>query len=70
MFNAEVLTDFNSEVILLSDAELDQVAAGFLQVLAGVAVGAALGAGLLVAAVVVGDGIRHAMGKSCILDSI
>ena len=67
MFNAEALTDFNSEATALTDAELDQVTAGFLPVLAGIAVGAVVGVALLATAVAIGDGIHHALGKGCAL---
>jgi hypothetical protein len=70
MFDASTLTEFNSEANSLTDAELDQVSAGFLTVAAGIAVGAVLGVGILALAVAVGDGIRHASGKTCIKDAI
>jgi hypothetical protein len=59
-----------SKEISLTDAELDQVAGGvmILPILAGVAVGAVLGAVIVVGAVAAGDAIRHATGKGCILD--
>ena len=56
----------NSQEISLTDAELDQVAGGFLQIVAGVAVGAVLGVGILAVAVAAGDYIRHHTGKDCI----
>ena len=56
----------NSQEISLTDAELDQVAGGFLQIVAGVAVGAVLGIGILAVAVAAGDYIRHHTGKDCI----
>ena len=58
----------NSQEISLTDAELDQVAGGMLQIIAGVAVGAVLGAGALAVAVAVGDYVRHHTGKSCIFE--
>jgi hypothetical protein len=56
----------DSKEVSLTDVELDQVAGGFLQIVAGVAVGAVLGAGALVVAVAVGDYVRHHTGKDCI----
>ena len=56
----------NSQENSLTDAELDQVAGGFLQIIAGVAVGAVLGAGVLAVAVAAGDYVRHHTGKDCI----
>ena len=56
----------NSQEISLTDAELDQVTGGMLQIIAGVAVGAVLGAGALAVAVAVGDYVRHHTGKDCI----
>lgn len=56
----------DSKEVSLTDNELDQVAGGFMQIVAGVAVGAVLGAGALVVAVAAGDYIRHHTGKDCI----
>ena len=56
----------NSHETSLTDVELDQVTGGMLQIIAGVAVGAVLGAGALVVAVAAGDYIRHHTGKDCI----
>jgi len=56
----------NSHESLLTDAELDEVAGGFLQIIAGAAVGAAIGVGVLAVAVAAGDYIRHHTGKDCI----
>ena len=50
----------------LTDVELDQVAGGMLQIIAGVAVGAVVGVGALAVAVAVGDYVRHHTGKDCI----
>jgi len=58
----------DSKEVSLTDIELDQVAGGFLQIVAGVAVGAVLGAGALAVAVAAGDYIRHHTGKSCIFE--
>jgi hypothetical protein len=55
-----------SQETSLTDADLDQVAGGMLQIIAGAAVGAVLGAGALAVAVAVGDYIRHHSGKECI----
>ena len=48
------------------DVELDQVAGGMLQIIAGVAVGAVVGVAALAVAVAAGDYIRHHTGKDCI----
>ena len=50
----------------MTDVELDQVAGGMLQIIAGVAVGAVVGVGALAVAVAVGDYVRHHTGKDCI----
>jgi len=50
----------------LTDVELDQVAGGMLQIIAGVAVGAVVGVAALAVAVAAGDYIRHHTGKDCI----
>ena len=56
----------DSKEVSLTDVELDQVAGGFVQIIAGVAVGAVLGVGALAVAVAAGDYIRHHTGKDCI----
>jgi hypothetical protein len=56
----------NSQEISLADVELDQVDGGSLTLVAGVAVGAVLGVGILAVAVAVGDYVRHHTGKECI----
>ena len=50
----------------LTDVELDQVTGGSLTIVAGIAVGAVLGVGILAVAVAVGDYVRHHTGKQCI----
>ena len=50
----------------LTDVELDQVAGGMLQIIAGVAVGAVVGVAAVAVAVAVGDYVRHHTGKDCI----
>ena len=56
----------NSHESSLTDADLDEVAGGFLQIVAGAAVGAVIGVGVLAVAVAAGDYIRHHTGKDCI----
>ena len=56
----------NSHESSLTDADLDEVAGGFLQIVAGAAVGAVIGVGALAVAVAAGDYIRHHTGKDCI----
>jgi lactobin A/cerein 7B family class IIb bacteriocin len=58
----------NSKEVALTDIELDQVAGGFLPIVAAAAVGAFAGVGILATAVAVGDAIRHAQGNSCIFE--
>ena len=56
----------------LSDAELDQVGGGvvILPIVAGVAVGAVLGAGLLVGALAAADFVGHRTGGECVWDAL
>src|SRR5690242_19993835 len=64
IMTAPIMT--HPQELSLTDAELDEVNGGFLQIIAGAAVGAVLGAGALAVAVAAGDYIRHHTGKDCI----
>ena len=67
MMNTCELTDRE-----LSDAELDQVVGGvvILPIVAGVAVGAVLGAGFLVGALAAADFVSHRTGGDCVWDAL
>ena len=67
MFSSETIVPMESGAAALTDADLDQVAGGFLPVLAGIAVGAALGAMGLVVVVAAADYISHDTGHGCLL---